>query len=101
MRRRRIIHGKDGNQDEIVAALRAAGRDVDIIGDPLDLLVGWPGHNLLMECKMPGAPLRPSQLEFFQRWRGPKCVVYSVAEALAATGVVVSARVTGPTTQAR
>jgi hypothetical protein len=91
VRRRRIIHRKDANQDEIVLALRAAHRSVDIIGEPLDLLVGWPGHNLLMEVKMPGEKLRPSQVEFFERWKGPKCVVFSLEEALQATGVVCAA----------
>jgi Holliday junction resolvase len=45
----------DANQDGIVAALRGAGASVQSLaatgkGCP-DLLVGWRGANLLMECK--------------------------------------------------
>jgi len=87
MRRRRIIHGVDGPQPAIVAALRKAGRSVDVIGDPVDLLVGWPGNNLLMEVKAEKGELTEAQEEFFATWKGPKCVVRSVDEALRATGI--------------
>lgn len=81
----------DANQAAIVKALRAAGRRVLVLsavgkGCP-DLLVSWPGHNLLMECKMQDGKLTPDQERFFNDWTGPVCVVRSAAEALAATGV--------------
>jgi hypothetical protein len=87
MRRRRIIHGVDGPQAGIVKALRKAGRRVEVIGDPVDLLVGWPGHNMLLEVKAAKGELTEAQEEFFATWPGPKAVVRTEAEALAACGV--------------
>jgi len=88
MNRRRIIHRSDANQPDIVKALRKCGATVDIIGEPLDLLVGFQGKNYLMEVKPDAkAPLRPSQVEFFQTWRGQKARVNSVTEALAVLGI--------------
>lgn len=87
----------DGNQAEVLRALRAAGRSVLVLsrvghGCP-DLLVGWPGGNLLMEVKDGSKPpskrrLTPDEAAFAASWRGPRVVVTSVAEALAATGIV-------------
>lgn len=92
MRRRRIIHQSDPNQKEIVAALRAVGATVDIIGDPVDLLVGWRGENLLMEVKRDAkAKLQPSQVAFIGSWRGQVARVNSVAEALAVLGIRATA----------
>jgi hypothetical protein len=87
VRRRRIRHNVDGPQPAIVAALRKAGFSVDVIGDPVDLLVAWPGMNLLMEVKAEKGRLTEAQVEFFRTWKGPKCIVRSVAEALQACGV--------------
>ncbi len=88
MRRRRIIHRSDANQPEIVQALRDVGATVDIIGEPVDLLVGWKGRNYLLEVKPDEkADLRPSQVEFFRDWRGTVVRVNSVPEALAAIGL--------------
>ena len=89
MRRRRIIHRSDPNQADIVKALRAAGAYVDVIGEPLDLLVGYRGRTWLMEVKRDEkAKLQPSQVAFFGEWRGgPAIRVNSVAEALAAIGI--------------
>jgi hypothetical protein len=41
----------DANQAQVVAALRAAGATVEIIGLPVDLLVGIRGRLMLMEVK--------------------------------------------------
>ena len=41
----------DVNQKAIVQAMRDAGAYVWIIGLPVDLLVGYKGHTLLMEVK--------------------------------------------------
>ena len=88
MRRRRIIHASDTNQKAIVAALRAVGATVDIIGEPVDLLVGYRSRNYLLEVKRhPKAPLQPSQEQFFAEWRGTVTRVNSVSEALAAIGI--------------
>jgi hypothetical protein len=95
VRRRRIIHQSDPNQKEIVSALRAVGASVDIIGDPVDLVVGYRGRNYLLEVKRDEkAKLQPSQVEFFKSWRGAVVRVNSVAEALAAIGVATT--VSGP-----
>jgi hypothetical protein len=88
VRRRRIIHQSDPNQKEIVAALRAVGASVDIIGDPVDLVVGWRGRNYLLEVKRDAkAKLQPSQVAFMSEWRGQVSRVNSVGEALAVIGI--------------
>lgn len=88
MRRRRVIHRSDGNQDEIVQFARICGATVDVIGEPLDLLVGWRGQNLLWEVKRDAkAKLQPSQVEFFATWRGQKARVNSIADAARELGV--------------
>lgn len=82
----------DQNQELIVKALRACGASVQSIaaaGDGVpDLLVGWRGQNLLVECKngenVPSKRrLTPDQVKWHGEWRGQVCVVESVEEALA------------------
>ncbi len=88
MRRRRIIHRSDDNQAAIVKALRAIGCSVDVIGDPLDLLVGYRGVNYLIEIKSSSrAQLRPSQKHFCETWRGQWSRANTIAEALDIVGV--------------
>jgi hypothetical protein len=61
----------DGNQQEIVKALRDAGAYVWIIGLPVDLLVGYKGHSFLVEVKDgPRKRLTELQQEFFENWKG-------------------------------
>jgi hypothetical protein len=61
----------DANQQAIVAALRAAGAYVWIIGLPVDLLVGYKGHTFLMEVKTTSKKrLTGLQTDFFQFWAG-------------------------------
>jgi hypothetical protein len=61
----------DANQDAIVAALRAAGAYVWIIGLPVDLLVGYNNHTFLVEIKRDSkARFTPLQAEFFENWIG-------------------------------
>ena len=90
---------KDGNHDEIVAALLAvyAGVvDLSAVGDGVaDLLVHMPVapfDTFLMEIKDGSLPpshrkLTPAQERFHAEWRGRIVVVTSVNEALAAVGV--------------
>lgn len=78
----------DANQEAIVAALRAAGASVEVIGKPVDLLVGWRGQNWLVECKdgskTPGnRPLTKAQKDFIPNWRGQVNVILSPADAVA------------------
>jgi hypothetical protein len=61
----------DGNQQEIVKALRDAGAYVWIIGLPVDLLVGYKEHTFLVEVKDgPRKRLTELQQEFFENWKG-------------------------------
>lgn len=86
----------DANQVAVVAALRAAGASVQplaTVGDGCpDLLVGFRGVNLLMECKdgrkTPGnRPLTDPQKEWLAAWRGRVVVVLSADEAVRALHV--------------
>lgn len=81
----------DDNQKEIVKALRAVGASVvslaPLKGKCLDLLVGYRGHNLLMEVKDGNKPpsqqkLTDNEEEFLDNWRGYAVVVNSVEQAL-------------------
>ena len=89
-------HGRaDANQSEIVHALRAAGRSVQVLssvgnGCP-DLLVGWPGHSLLIECKTAGGKLTREQERWMRLWKGPVAIARNARDALLATGVLISA----------
>jgi ribosomal protein S28E/S33 len=65
----------DGNQAEIVEALRAAGASVEVIGLPVDLLVGYMGRTILLEVKNPDTRYgkrgaNKNQQEFRTGWRG-------------------------------
>jgi hypothetical protein len=67
----------DANQADIVAALRAIGCSVWVIGLPLDLLIGYRGKTALVEVKtMTGKrspkPSRLTQLQkdFMLDWKG-------------------------------
>ncbi len=81
----------DGNQAAIVSTLRAAGASVTILagvgcGCP-DLLVGFRGKSLLVECKNPDGRGRNSltlaEVEWFKTWKGGlSAVVNSPEEAL-------------------
>ena len=51
-----------------------------------DLLAGTPRGNTLLEIKTDDGDLEPAQREFFATWPGPKAVVRTLAEALAAVG---------------
>jgi hypothetical protein len=74
----------DANQAEIVAALRNAGAYVWIIGLPVDLLVGYKKHTLLMEIKASDKKrLTDLQKDFFEKWiGGTVCRVDGVEAAL-------------------
>ena len=80
-------HRKDDAQDGIVAALRAAGAEVEFIGRPVDLLVGFRQRCYIMEVKNPGAELKDSQKAFFESWPGQAAVVHTPVEALEVLGL--------------
>ena len=79
----------DANQQAIVAALRAAGAYVWIIGLPVDLLVGYNGKSFLMEIKTTSKNrLTGLQADFFQNWAGGTlCRIDSPQAALEMIGV--------------
>ena len=67
----------DATQAEIVAALRAAGAYVWIIGLPVDLLIGFQGKTALVEVKVlvgvrkrKESPLTALQTAFMREWKG-------------------------------
>ena len=86
----------DANQAAIVAALRAAGASVWIVGLPVDLLVGFRGATVLLEIKTTVGKRAPKparytdlQREFLQSWRGgPVATVTDVDGALRALGAL-------------
>lgn len=88
----------DANHSEVVRALLDAGCSVQSLamvgcGVP-DLLVWSPtaGYVLVEVKDGDKAPskraLTPDQVKFHRAWKGPIAVVETVAEALAAVGVV-------------
>ena len=50
----------DANQAAVVSALEAAGATVQVVGKPLDLLVGIRGQFILIEVK-DGAKVKSAQ----------------------------------------
>ena len=70
----------DANQAAVISALEAAGALVDVIGKPVDLLVGGINSKgekrlLFMEVKdgqktKSAQKLTPAQVKFFDRWGG-------------------------------
>jgi hypothetical protein len=79
----------DTNQQAIVAALRAAGAYVWIIGLPVDLVVGHKNHTYLVEIKTTSKKrLTKLQEDFFLKWSGGTlCRVDSPQAALEMIGV--------------
>ncbi len=60
----------DANQATIVKELRDRGALVVILGQPVDLLVGYRGEWALVEVKSgPGARVRPKQSDFLDQCR--------------------------------
>ena len=73
----------DGNQKDIVAALKKIGCSVLVIGTPVDLLIGYEAKNLLIECKIPGEkPRTKKQKDFLASWKGQVRIVESPEEAI-------------------
>jgi hypothetical protein len=80
----------DGNQAEIVAALRKAGATVQDLhtvgmGCP-DLLVGYRGVNYLIEVKRPGETMNKRELFWHVEWEGPVEIAQSPEQALTIIG---------------
>ena len=81
----RLKAKRDGNELEIVAALRYCGASVTFLSlpDVPDLLVGFQSNTYLIEIKSPKGKLREGQQEWINNWRGGDVhVVRTVDEAL-------------------
>lgn len=80
---------RDANEADIVEALRDVGAQVHIVSGPgaPDLLVGFQGRWIPIEVKTPKGALKPLQVKQ-QQSAMPFVIVRSVAEALAAIGVL-------------
>lgn len=83
----------DANQAEIIKAFESLKCQVVVIGEPVDLIVYMPlngvWQNVFVEIKDGSKPksaqkLTRQQIEFFDNWRGPKIVVRSVDDVIAA-----------------
>ena len=75
----------DLNQAEIVQALRDIGCDVEVIGRPLDLLVGYRKKNFLIEVKREGLTNRKDQQDqrdWIKDWRGQAMMVTTAEQAI-------------------
>lgn len=86
-RRKPQIRKIDGNQNEIVAALTAAGLAVQSLGAigagcPDLLVANRNGSMMLMEVKMPGEKLRDSQHEWIGKWPATVWVVDGASYAV-------------------
>lgn len=84
MPRPRYADVRDTNESDIVDALRGIGCDVQVIGKPVDLLVGYRCKNFLIEVKAEGTYYKGTQeqRDFIREWRGQVRVVYTAEEAI-------------------
>ena len=86
----------DANQPEVIKALKDCGVQVEVIGQPVDLLI-WSrlfcphckeeiegGKVLPMEVKGEDGRQTKQQVEFIARWPGPVPIVRSGKEAVEA-----------------
>ena len=76
----------DMNQADIVLSLRSAGAMVEHLhnvgGGCPDLLVGFRGHNFLLEVKTGGGKLSNVQTGWHKEWKGQVAVVFNPIDAL-------------------
>jgi hypothetical protein len=77
---------RDGNEGQIIDALKAAGASVMQISE-LDLVVGYRRKdgtltNAVIEVKMPGKKPDEDQQKYIDNWKGAVYVVRTVEQAL-------------------
>ena len=87
----RYAKKRDLVEPEIVEALKGFGAKVWKLDKPYDLLVGFHGRFVVLECKSGKARLTPEQAEELDACKAgglPVYVVRSVDEALRAVEVV-------------
>lgn len=81
----RYAQKKDGNQAEIVKALRKAGIRVYVMHQPVDLLVGQGTRVALLEVKRPKEkPRSAPQIEFLSEWANTVRIVTTPENAVQA-----------------
>ncbi len=75
---------KDVNENEIVVALKAIGCQVESIGRPVDLLVGYKGFNYLIEVKQENTYYKGTeeQRDWIKGWKGQVRVCSTPEEAI-------------------
>lgn len=79
----------DDNQHDLVEALKKIGAKCYYIKEPVDLIVGFRGRNVLLEVKREDkrgreSAITKSQAEFIEGWPGEIHVVYTIDEAISA-----------------
>ena len=76
----------DANQADVVSYLERFQVTVWITsqvgGGGPDFIAAMGGHNFLFEVKQPGKDLKPNQVDFHKRWKGPIHVVTTGQQAL-------------------
>ena len=75
----------DKNQKAIVKALKQIGCGVEVIGRPVDLLVGYRSRNFLIEVKREGAKPRKdqqAQQDWIRDWSGQVRICRTAEEAI-------------------
>ena len=75
----------DANQAEIISLLRQVpGVTVEVIGRPVDILIGYRGKNLLVEIKNKSGKdkLTDAQRKFIPDWTGQVRVAHTFEEIL-------------------
>jgi hypothetical protein len=77
---------KDGNHAELERQIRQLGAStLDLSGvgrSAPDLLVGWRGHNILLEIKTDKGKLSKGQITWHDEWRGNVYVVRTFEDVL-------------------
>lgn len=77
---------KDSNHTELERQIRALGAttlDLSGVGRSApDLLVGWRGHNILLEIKTESGRLSPGQIRWHREWRGNVHVIRTFEDVL-------------------
>ena len=85
MSRPRYAASTDLNQKDIVDALKAIGCGVEVIGRPVDLLVGYRKRCYLIECKREGYKPRKdqkAQQDWIRDWPGQVRICTTAEEAI-------------------
>ncbi len=88
----------DDNQGDIVKRLRAI-KDVTVMLDVNDILVGYSGCNFLFEIKdpdkatkdgrLPLSQIKKTQIDLLRSWKGNYNIVYTFEEIIHIMGITL------------